>query len=73
MEDTNINSLKNDTKPTVVLSGADGNVYNLIGLVRQALIANGQEDKAKEMVERATASKSYAEVLQMFWDYVDID
>lgn len=60
-------------KPKVQLSGQDGNVFNIIGIVRRKLIEVGREQEAEEMVKKAHESKSYDEVLQLFWDYVDIE
>ena len=59
-------------KPVVKLIGENGNVFNLIGIVRRALVDNGLEKEAKEMVERAYKSQSYDEVLRMFMEYVEI-
>lgn len=63
----------NKDKPVVQLIGKDGNVFNLIGIVRRALVDNGLEKEAKEMVERAYKSQSYEEVLSMFSEYVEIE
>lgn len=60
-------------KSVAQLIGKDGNVFNLIGIVRRALVDNGMEKEAKEMVERAYNSQSYAEVLSMFNEYVEIE
>jgi len=57
----------------VVLSGENGNVFNLIGVVRRALVRVGREEEADEMVKRAHSSDSYQEVLQLFREYVDIE
>lgn len=53
--------MKNN-KPVAQLIGKDGNVFNLIGIVRRALVDNGMEKEAKEMVERAYNSQSYEEL-----------
>ncbi len=60
------------TKPPCKLVGQEGNVFNLIGLVRQALIKAGQEDAAKEFVQRAFKARSYHEVLSLCLHYVDV-
>lgn len=60
-------------KPVVELSGENGNIFNLIGVVRRALEQAGKKEEAEEMVKRAHNSSSYEEVLQLFWEYVDID
>lgn len=60
-------------KPTVQLTGEDGNVFSIIGRVSKALKRAGQADKAKEFTEKAFASGSYGEVLQLCMDYVEIE
>jgi len=59
-------------KPKCKLIGKDGNVFNIIGLVKKALKESGQSEKAKEFVSRAFAAKSYDEVLAMADGYVEI-
>lgn len=38
------------SKPTVQLSGTDGNVFSIIGNVSRALKKDGQRDKAGEIL-----------------------
>ena len=59
-------------KPTLQLSGTDGNVFAIIGKVSDALKRAGQADKAKEFTGRAFKAGSYEEVLQMVHEYVDV-
>ena len=59
-------------KPKCKLIGKDGNVFNIIGLVKKALKDSGQPDKAKEFVTRAFNAGSYDEVLNMAGEYVEI-
>ena len=59
-------------KPKCKLIGQNGNVFNIIGLVKKALKDSGQSDKAKEFVNRAFSAGSYDEVLNMADDYVEI-
>jgi hypothetical protein len=59
-------------KPTCKLVGANGNVFNIIGLVSKALKDDGQTDKAKEFQEKAMQSGSYEEVLNLTHDYVEV-
>ncbi len=47
-------------------------VYSIIGRVRRALIADGQEVRAREFVERASRSGSYDAVLALCLEYVDV-
>ncbi len=59
-------------KPPCKLVSTDGNVYHVISLVRRALIADGQEEAAKEFVQRAFKARSYDEVLTLCLDFVDV-
>jgi hypothetical protein len=60
-------------KPICILTGQDGNVFNIIGLVSRTLKRAGQADKAREFVDRAMKSKSYDDVLALCWDYVEVE
>jgi hypothetical protein len=60
-------------KPICILTGQDGNVFNVIGLVSRTLKRAGQADKAREFVDRAMKSKSYDDVLALCWDYVEVE
>ena len=59
-------------KPICQLVGADGNVFNVIGLVRQTLIDHGQPERASEFVQKAFRAGSYDAVLALCFDYVDV-
>lgn len=61
-------------KPECPLIGADGNIFNLLGIASRTLKAHGQEENAKEMVERVTGGncQSYEEALMIIADYVTI-
>lgn len=60
-------------KPTVQLTGQDGNVFNLIGICSKALKRAGQADKAKEMSDRIFECGSYDEALQIMMEYCDVE
>ena len=60
-------------RPSCKLIGTDGNVYSIIGRVRRALVADGQEDRAREFVERAFRSGSYDAVLALCLEYVEVE
>ena len=64
------NPLQEKEKPHCPLIGQDGNVFNLIGVARKTLNANGFKDEAKEMSERVKASGSYNEALSIICEYV---
>lgn len=60
-------------KPHVQLSGTDGNVFSIIGLVSNALKHAGQEDRAAEFRHRATNAKSYTDIIgSLVHEYVDV-
>ncbi|MCI0341377.1 MAG: hypothetical protein L0216_09560 [Planctomycetales bacterium] len=59
-------------KPACKLVGTDGNVFAIIGRVKQALKKAGQNDRASEFVQKAFAARSYDEVLALCMDYVDV-
>lgn len=62
----------NKGKPKVGLLGEDGNVFSVIGKVRQALVKAGFKDKADEFAGKAFNSRSYNEVLRLVLDYVEV-
>ena len=49
----------------------DGNISNLVGIVKTELERNGYRDLASEMIERISECHSYSEVLtRVLIDYV---
>jgi hypothetical protein len=60
------------TKPKVKLIGADGNVFNLIGLASRSLKRAGQPDQAAEFTSKAFRAGSYGEVLVLIGEYCEI-
>ena len=60
------------TKPSAPLLGADGNVFNLIGIAARTLREHGLRDEAKEMSARAMASGSYDQALGVIMEYVEV-
>lgn len=60
-------------KPVVKLVGQNGNVFNVIGLVKRALERAGQRDKAEEFVKRAFKSGSYDNVLALVFEYCEVE
>lgn len=61
------------TPITVKLTGEDGNVYNLIGKVVRSLTKAGYQKEAEQFKKEALASQSYTEVLQLIFQYVDVE
>ncbi len=60
-------------KPVCQLSGTDGNVFSVIGAVRQALARAGKRDKAAEFGAKAFKCSTYDEVLQLCFEYVEVE
>ena len=50
-------------KPRCKLSGANGNIYNLLSIASLTLKAMGLNKEADEMYSRATSSDSYESAL----------
>lgn len=60
-----------NNKPIAPLIGANGNIFNLLSIARNSLISSNQHNKADEMWDRVTNSKSYNEALIIISDYVE--
>ena len=60
-------------RPKMKLLGEDGNIFAIMGRASLLLKNAGQCDKAKEMCNRVTASKSYAEALGIISEYVETE
>jgi hypothetical protein len=60
-------------KPKCKLIGEDGNIFFVLGRVRQALKASGKNDQVQEVSERVMASGSYDEALRIIMEYVDVE
>jgi hypothetical protein len=63
-------------KPTVKLTGEDGNVLNVIGKVRQAIQDQqtpGWKNRRTEFTNRAFNAKSYDEVLRIAMEYANVE
>lgn len=60
-------------KPQMLLSGMDGNIFNILGNASRLLKENGLEAQAKEMFERATAAGSYEKALAILSEYVQTE
>lgn len=58
-------------KPRCKLVGEDGNIFNLVGLARRALLKAGQPEKAKEMAEKVMKCDNYDAALATITEYVD--
>jgi hypothetical protein len=67
-------------KPECRLVGENGNIFNLMAIVKRTLedvADDGEElkmrrEQSSEMISRVTSSKSYDEALAVLADYVEI-
>ena len=59
-------------KPRCKLTGEDGTVVSIIGLVSRALQKAGQPERAKEFQGKAIGSGSYDQVLAFCGQYVEV-
>ncbi len=60
-------------KPKCKLVGKDGNIFNLMGIASRTLKEAGLKEKASEMTNRITNSKSYDETLRIIMEYVEVE
>jgi hypothetical protein len=60
-------------KPTCVLSGVNGNVFNLVTHASKALKDAGLKGKSDEMIDRIFNTNSYEEALKVIGEYVEIE
>ena len=58
-------------KPDCPLIGADGNIFNLIGIASETLKKHGQNSQATAMRKRVLSSNSYDEALCIIGEYVN--
>ena len=59
-------------KPDCALIGANGNIFNLLGIAKRTLIDNGMVAESKEMCSKVYQCGSYSEALNVLGDYVNI-
>lgn len=59
-------------KPSVQLSGQDGNVFSIIARVGKALRKGSDPAKEKEFCDKAFRAESYDEVLRLAFEYCDV-
>ena len=65
--------MRHTHRPKMQLLGYDGNIFAIMGRASRLLKSSGQREKAKEMCDRVTASKSYAEALGIISEYVETE
>lgn len=51
--------------------GADGNIFNVMGIASKTLKRSGMPEEAREMCSRVTSSGSYEKALGSIMEYVD--
>ena len=59
-------------KPNCPLIGADGNIFNLMGIASRTLNDHGMKEEAAEMRQRVMDSGSYDNALCIIGEYVNI-
>ena len=57
----------------VRLVGEDGNIFAILGRVRQALRCGGHPELADEVTAAVTSSHSYEEALARIMEYVEVE
>ena len=57
-------------KPMCPIIGANGNIFNILGIASRTLKDNGMAEEAAEMYNRFTSSGSYDEALCIITDYI---
>jgi hypothetical protein len=64
--------MSTETKPRVKLTGTDGNVFALSGLVMRALRKANQPEKADEFSKKLFQCGSYDEALALMSEYCEV-
>lgn len=62
-------------RPVCKLTGANGNIFNLIGIASEALKEYGLAEEAHEMSNRIWEGEadSYEEALRIIMEYVEVE
>lgn len=58
---------------TVMLTGADGNVFNIMGLVNRALKVGGIDEREREEFKMECMSGDYDHVIQTCFLWVNVE
>jgi len=67
----NMDAPEERQKPESPIIGANGNVFNVMGIASRTLRENGMADAAKEMCSRVTESGNYSEALAIIMEYIE--
>ena len=57
-------------KPMCPIIGANGNIFNILGIASRTLKDNGMAEEAEEMCNRVTSSGSYEEAIGIITEYI---
>lgn len=63
--------MQENKRPKCPIIGADGNIFNIMGIASKTLKHNGMTEESKEMCSRVTSSCSYEEALRIIMEYVE--
>lgn len=63
--------IQKNKRPKCPIIGADGNIFNVMGIASQTLKRSGMPEEAREMCSRVTSSGSYEKALGIIMEYVD--
>lgn len=58
-------------KPKAPIIGADGNIFNLLGIASRTLKEHNLAEEAQEMAKRVFNSKDYNHALSIISEYVE--
>ena len=63
--------MQKNKRPKCPIIGADGNIFNIIGVASKTLKRSGMSEDAREMRSRVTSSGSYEEALGIIMEYIE--
>ncbi len=63
--------MQENKRPKCPIIGADGNIFNIMGIASRTLKRSDMAEKSKEMCSRVTSSGSYDEALGIIIEYVE--
>ncbi len=63
--------IQEQVKPKCPIIGADGNIFNIMGMASKTLKSSDMAEESKEMCSRITSSGSYEEALGVIMEYVE--
>lgn len=63
--------MQENKRPKCPIIGADGNIFNIMGIASRTLKRSGMAQESKEMCSRVTSSGSYEEALGIITEYVE--